>query len=235
MTQSRAPLLLLGLLALGCVSRQTPLASSGGNPVESSGLQPSDYPTQRLLRIRYQGEDGEVGFRTVLRVSDPEHFQMRAVDLIGRPLWGLQYAHPEIHFINYREKLDCRTVEPVVINEMALEYLPVSELPAVLIGRLPRPLFATRLGAEERFVDDLGRRWSVSRDGPSISGWTLWNEGRPLLWVRRITGGGMLSHREGSQFRWRETLVEPMDEVPPALEPPARTRTVACEALATGT
>ncbi len=235
MTLYRAVLLLLVLLALGCAGSQTPMAFSDGNPEESSGLQPSDYPTQRLLRVRYQGQDGEVGFRTVLRVSDPTHFQMRAVDLIGRPLWGIEYADPEVYFINYREKLDCRTAEPIAIHEMALEFLPVAELPAVLLGRLPRPLFARRPGDEEGLVDDLGRRWSVSRDGPSISGWTMWREGRPLLWFRRVAGGGILSHREGSQFRWRETLVEPLDEAPQPLESPARTRTVTCESLATGT
>ena len=234
MTHLRAALFLLGFLAIGCASRPTLIAVSAGASPELSGLQPSDYPTQRLLRIRYQGQDGELRFRTILRLSDPEHFQMSAVDILGRALWGLEYVHPEVHFINYREKLDCRTVDPIVISEMALELLPVAELPAVLVGRLPTPLIAARQGFDERLTDALGRRWSVSRDGGLLTGWTLWGDEGPLLWFRRLEAGGILSHREGSQFRWRETLAEPMERALPPLERPEEIRAVACEALGKG-
>jgi hypothetical protein len=219
------------MLAIGCASRSVPRAVSPSSTLESSGLHPADYPTQRLLRIRYQGRDGELGFRTILRLTDPEHFQMRAVDLLGRALWGIEYSHPEVHFINYREKLECRTVEPIVISEMALELLPVAELPAVLVGRLPSPLLPAGPGTKGRFLDAHGRQWSVSRVGSSIDSWTLWKDREPLLWFRSLDEGGILSHREGSQFRWRQTLIEPLDKVPPPLERPPGIRAVGCEEL----
>jgi len=51
------------------------------------------------------------------------------------------------------------------------------------------------------------------------------------LWWQRRDHGGVLSHRDGAQFRWRRSVTEPLSEAPPALAIPAGYVTADCAEL----
>ena len=67
----------------------------------------------------------------------------------------------------------------------------------------------------------------MKEDG--AASWTLWADGRPLLWWGRQPAGGILSHREGAQFRWRETVAEPLSGDLRELTVPPDYRRGACD------
>ena len=84
------------------------------------------------------------------------------------------------------------------IPEIALESLPLGELPAILLGRLPGDLSV----AADGWRDGAGRRWTVVGSPEEPEGWTVWEAGEPWLWWGRGQDGeGILSHRAGSQLR----------------------------------
>jgi hypothetical protein len=200
----------------------------------ASGLAPDDYPTQRMLRVRYQGEGEEGSFRVILRLLDPDHFQLIAVDPLGRTLWGLAYDTDEVHFINYRQGLECRSSGSVVLTSVVLDTLPVRDLPAVLLGRLPATVRSANQMGQTRLVDDRGREWTVTEDRGEVQHWTLWRDEEPLMWFQRVNDGGLLSHRGGGQFRWRESLREELLEMPETLTRPETVRSVSCDTFTDG-
>ena len=183
--------------------------------------------------MRYQGEQDGGSFRAILWVVGPEQFKLRAVDPLGRALWGLALQGESVHLVNYRDKTECRASGSVVISSVVLENLPIGELPVVLSGRLPASLRLAQTTADGRLVDESGQTWSVVQDGSEILKWTLWGDNGPLLWFQRVDNGGILSHRKGGQFRWRETLREVLSEIPGPLARPDGVREVACSEIAT--
>ena len=189
--------ILVGLF--GCSGLSGPQLSTapvaGGVVAESHplsvGLLPEDYPNQRILRVRYQGEQDGGSFRAILWVVGPEQFKLRAVDPLGRALWGLALQGESVHLVNYRDKTECRASGSVVISSVVLENLPIGELPVVLSGRLPASLRLAQTTADGRLVDESGQKWSVVQDGSEILKWTLWGYNGPLLWFQRVDNGGI--------------------------------------------
>ena len=60
-------------------------------------------------------------------------------------------------------------------------------------------------------TDPDGRRWTGSLEAGKPSSWTLWEGEQPTLWWTRQDKGGILSHRQGVQFRWRTVVREPLE------------------------
>jgi hypothetical protein len=58
------------------------------------------------------------------------------------------------------------------------------------------------------WTDDAGQRWTANWEDELLASWTLWQEGEPRLWWSRQPRGGVLSHRDGAQFRWRQVARE---------------------------
>ena len=73
-----------------------------------------------------------------------------------------------------------------------------------------------------------GRRWTAKLDSGRPRSWILWQGDRPILWWSRQNVGGVLSHRQGTQFRWRELVREPMDSPLSGLEVPSGYQPVEC-------
>ena len=233
MKRSLTLVLLIVPLWAACAGRRAPLSMTGQAPATTPGLAPVDYSTQKILRVKYQGEGGQLHFRLVARLTDDEHYQLSAADPIGRPLWALEYDHPEVHFIDHRAGVECRTRESLAISELALETLALKDLPAVLAGRLPKGLIPPGGGdGQSEFLDPSGRKWTVVARGSAVERWTMWAGEKPLLWYQAVEKGGILSHRGGSQFRWRLGLSETMDVPPEPLRSPRKAVVVDCDELA---
>ncbi|MDX1503040.1 MAG: hypothetical protein R3325_11840 [Thermoanaerobaculia bacterium] len=155
--------------------------------------------------MEVEGEQGGGRLRLVLR-HGADGYQLLASDPFGRPLWVLTRLAPVTWLVDHRAEAWCRASGAVALPQLELSGLPIDRVPAVLEGEAPAHPPEDAEG--ERFEDAEGRWWSL-REGPEgLAAWTLWSGDEPVLWWQAQPRGGILSHRRGSQFRWRSSVAE---------------------------
>ncbi len=202
-------------------------AAATARAVPGVGLAEDEANTQRLFRVRYQGPEGAGGLRLVLRLAAADRFSLAASDTLGRPVWSLGFAEERTLVVDHRRREVCATGADVRVPEAALAPLPIDMLPIVLLGRLP--VAAAETDGAVDLLDRQERRWTARMaEGRPLS-WTLWSAGEPSLWWLAQPDGGVLSHRGGSQFRWRQSVVEPLGAGLETLEPPDGYPEVDCD------
>lgn len=246
----------LALFAGGCASVPAPAPAPPAPPPPAAEPPPAPAPapavaqpweippdrlgSQRLYRVRYDGPEGEGGLRLTLWLDDADHYDARAADLLGRPLWTLSVRGSGGLWVDHRAEAYCRLDGSLDLDGLPLSPFPLAAMPPLLLGRLPaRPAGAAEVvaGADAIEIrDEEGRRWTAELDAGAPVRWTLWGRGvaaGPVLtWVD--TGGeAILSDRAaGIQLRWREAVSEPLAGLPAALEPPGGYRAGSCMATA---
>ena len=184
---------------------------------------------QTLYRVRYEGPSGGGGLRLVMRQAAADRFQLRAADTFGRAVWSLDLDDEDVLLVDHRQKEACVSGSELRVPEVALRPLPLPAVARVLASQTP--LVAPAAADAADWTDDDGQRWTARWDDDGLVSWTLWQAGEPQLWWSRQPRGGILSHRDGSQFRWRQTARE---DLPLAgyrrIEAPAEYRFGACRA-----
>lgn len=190
-------------LALACAAC-TQLAAPPAPPAPPGSRPPGS--AQTLFRVHYEGPGGGGSLRLVMRQAAPDRFQLRAADTFGRAVWSLDVEGEQVLLVDHRRQEACRAGGELRIPEIALRPLPLPAVARVLDGRTPLPAPA---GADRTdWTDDTGQRWTARWENDGLASWTLWQVGEPQLWWTRQPRGGILSHRDGSQFRWRRTARE---------------------------
>lgn len=171
-----------------------------------------DLGTQSLFRVRYGDRKGAGGLRLILRLDTSDRFQLVASDLLGRAVWSLELYDRQVLLVSHSEKTYCLAGIELALPEVALDPLPVRALPKVLLGYLPVAVRADSVTGDARFdfTDPDHRRWTGNLESDGPSNWMLWEGEQPVLWWTRQEKGGILSHREGVQFRWRTVVSEPL-------------------------
>lgn len=163
-----------------------------------------------LYRVRYEGAEGAGSLRLVLRQVAADRFQLKAADSFGRAVWSLDLDGDldgeEVLLIDHRKDEACVSGSELRVPEMALRPLPLPAVARVLVSQTP--LEAPPDLDRTDWIDDTGQRWTARWEDDLLAAWTLWQEGEPQLWWSRQPHGGVLSHRDGSQFRWRRTARE---------------------------
>lgn len=190
--------------------------------VEPWAIPPEEVGTQRLLRLRYGGPEGEGSLRLVLRLAAPDNYRASAADLVGRALWSLSVEGDEGLWLDHRGRAFCRFQGSFELEAFPLGPFEPTSLAALLLGRLPVPVVAAGSGGDgeagERVVRDAyGRRWTLTLEPRTglLSRWTLWQAGEPEAWWHRQGREAILSHRRGLQVRWQLVTPEPLSELPP--------------------
>lgn len=202
-----AALLAVACLQSGCATGFRSRPPEHGVDAAAPALA-GEQAAQSLYRVDVEGAEGRGRMRLVLR-EGPRIFQLAASDALGRALWTLTVAETRALLVDHRRRLYCSDAEAVVPPQAGLAELPLAALPRVLAGRLPIAPRAAPPGDDRLdFEDDAGRRWSAVFEAGAPSSWTLWEQDEPLLWWSAAPRGGILSHRQGSQFRWRMTVRE---------------------------
>lgn len=212
--ECRLALLGCGLLATGCGSAGSKATTVAAGEAPALGLTSTELETRRLFRVSLSGEAGQGSMRLALALSGPDSYAISASDALGRSIWDLVVGNQESYLIDHRRRWQCDLEGESGIPQESLRELSLRSLPAVLLGFLPvlpDGSVDARAGKVD-FVDDAGRRWTARSEGGKVDSWTLWKDGEPAVWWSRRQRGGLLSHRQGSQLRWRETLVEALSE-----------------------
>jgi len=164
-----------------------------------------------------------------LRWQTDGFFQLATADPLGRQLWSLEVDASQTVFLDHRQQVYCASDEEIRLGEVTLEMFPLTSIPRLLTGLLPIDLDDGRpQGESTEYLDTQGRRWSVRTEGSRIVAWTLWVADVPTLWWTRQGKGGILSHRDGSQFRWRQVVEEPIGSKLSPLRPPESFQQVSC-------
>lgn len=155
----------------------------------------------------------------MLRLADARRYRLTIADRLGRPLYTVDAGAGGGFLLDHREHRVCPLSPDVRLEELPIDPLPLSALPAVLLGRLPaapRGGRAALQGEELSFRDAAGRRWTATLGPAAAEGgtplrWTLWNGGEPAVWWRLLDDRSMLSdRRRGLQMTWREVGREPL-------------------------
>jgi hypothetical protein len=204
----------------------------------TAGIPPWEIPagafgSQRLYRVSYSGPEGEGSFRVTLRLVAADHYQVQAVDPVGRSLWSLDVSGGRGLSLNHRARTFCAFEGSFDLSGVSLGPFPLLSLPAMLLGRVPA--VPAEPPKEEKggisFHDGSGRRWSATV-GPQgvVESWTLWEDGGPAAWWIVRDNWSILSERSrGRQVRWREVLREALTTPPAPLQKPTGFREE-CEA-----
>jgi hypothetical protein len=199
--------------------------------MEATGaLAPRDLGTQNLFRVRYGGPKRDGGLRLILRLDTSDRFQLVASDILGRALWSLELYDQQVLLVDHSEKTYCVAGKELALPEVTLDPLPVGALPNVLLGYLPVAVIADAVteDAQFDFTDADKRRWTGSIEAGKPSSWMLWEGEQPVLWWTRQDNGGILSHRQGVQLRWKSVVREPLDGGLERLTVPGGYAKVAC-------
>jgi len=251
-TWGRVRVLILGLASLAglalfgaCTSVSAPLreapprasAPAAGTGDAGVGEEPWQIPagelsTQRLYRLRYDGPEGEVSLKVILRLEAPDRYQVTVADTLGRNLWSLDVAGAAGLWIDSRNERWCSFEGSLALAGVPLSPFPLPSLPTLLLGRLPVAPAGPVSRGPERVAFPAGRRGRLTADlgeGGEPVAWTLWRDGEPDLWWRHLGAESLLSARRvgeagGVQMSWRQTFAEPLAGPLADLPPPAEFR-----------
>ncbi len=217
-----APLLVLAAVSwlIGCAStgptrEVQPAADPGGAraalPWEIPGV---EWGTQRIVRMRYDGPEGEGTLRLVLRFESPDRFQVEASDRLGRRWWDLNVQDGSALVLWVRERTFCRYRGDLEIPALSLGPVPAGAVAALLLLRLPAPpvepgvledTTAAGSGAVELdFGDRWGRRWTAVTTASAPRSWTL-HRGAQTRASWRVDADGMarlVEPETGLELRW---------------------------------
>lgn len=240
---------LLASACAGGTAPRTPAGPRDGDPgAERPWELPADaYPSQRLYRLEFDSAEGDGALRLVLRLADAGRYRLTIADRLGRPLYTVDAEPAGGLLLDHREQLFCSLAPDVRLEELPIDPLPLRALPGVLLGRLPeaprRSSAPAADGREISFHDAAGRRWTATLTGqgsePGVHGvpesWTLWLDGEPAVWWRRLDDRAMLSdRRRGLRMTWREVGREPLASALGPAAAPEDYRPGVCGGEATG-
>lgn len=233
------PLLLLSLAWLsGCAStgpgREPAFRASG--PAQEAApweIPEAEWRTQRIVRMRYQGPEGNGTLRLVLRFEDPDSFHVSASDRLGRRWWDLNVRQGSALVLWVRERTFCRYAGDLEIPALSLGPVPARAVAALLMRRLPAPPADTGVweetavsgrpdrGVELDFEDRRGRRWTTETSAAGPKRWTLWSRERARAsWRADVDGMALLVESDtGLELRW--TQPKPATELAAPLPAPA--------------
>lgn len=221
------PLLLFSLAWLGGCASTGPVREAGvaaGRPVPATApweIPETEWRTQRIVRMHYDGPEGTGTLRLVLRFEDPERFHVSASDRLGRRWWDLNVRKGDALVLWVRERTFCRYAGDLEVPALSLGPVPARAVAALLMRRLPSPPADPRGWAETAvtgqsgrsveidFEDSRGRRWTTETTRAGPSRWTLWHGDRARAsWSGGVEGveevARLVESDTGLELRWRQ-------------------------------
>lgn len=208
---------LIGCASTGPTREVLPAGNTGGTgaalPWEIPG---AEWGTQRILKMQYDGPEGDGTLNLALRFESPDRFHVEASDRLGRRWWDLNVQDGRALVLWVRERTFCRYRGDLEIPALSLGPVPAGAVAALLLLRLPAPPVdravaetTAALGprvVELDFEDRWGRRWTVVTTASAPRSWTLHGGARTRAsW--RVDSDGMsrlVEPEAGLELRWRQ-------------------------------
>lgn len=172
---------------------------------------------QWLFRAEISGEEGSASLRLLLRRFDAERFTLTAADALGQARWEVRGEPGEAIWLDPQAKLFCR-LDPrqPMPARLGIPGVALIDFPGLLTGEWP----PAELVAPSPTDTSAARPFTADRSGSGGAlwgSWTLWQQGEPVAWFKRLDSDALLSVRRPSvQVRWRVTaegdLSRPADE-----------------------
>jgi len=192
---------------------------------------------QLLFRVEYAASDGSGGGsgRLTLRSWDDSHFLLDLRDPFGRGVWELRVAGDEAWIIDLQQRRYCSLDAHRSLWRTAWAGLSPRRVPRILLGLSPLASDGRggeAVGNEARQTTTDEGQWRLTWHQGRLERWSLWRQGRAVLWWQREPMGGALSGASGGQLRWRLKVAEALDESAPARPGAPTLPEVSCEQLA---
>jgi hypothetical protein len=193
--------------------------------------------TQQLFRMSYSGPRGEGSFRLALKLQTADRYQASAVDPLGRALWSLDVTADRGLFLDHRARAACQLEGALSLVGAPLDHVELSDLPKLLLGRVPvSPRETTIPESSEEFdlKGSAGEVWKVALTHGRPVRWALFRAGERVAGWTQEKGEAVLSDRKGGRLRWRSSVAEPLGGPLAPLKAPADYAPGGCAALALG-
>lgn len=210
----------LALVGCAAAPRVAAPATVATGPAAHAVTEPIPVPRGRtgqwLFRAEISGEEGAASLRLLLRRFDAERFTLTAADALGQARWEVRGDTGEASWLDPQAKLFCR-LDPrrPMPARLGVPGVALVDFPGLLIGEWP----PAELVAPSPTETSAARPFTAERgnSGALWGSWTLWEEGEPVAWFKRLDPDSLLSVRRPSvQVRWRVTgesdLARPADE-----------------------
>lgn len=209
--------------AAGCRSTATPAPAAATAAVAAWEIPADELGRQSLYRVQLAAGGERGSLRLVLRLWTPGRFELSASDTLGRVLWSLRSTGDAAFWSDRDRGGACALAgdRPIRWPRFGLT-LPASDLPALLLGRLPEPPTAPAAalaGGESEIETAGGKRYRLMTAGGLPVRWSL--SGGPadaaLTWTREGDGGRLeATGPESFEIRWRRVSREPVTGPPPS-------------------
>ena len=208
---------LIGCASAGPTREILPVADTGGTGAALPWEIPrAEWGTQRIVKMRYDGPEGDGTLNLALRFESPDRFHVEASDRLGRRWWDLNVLDGRALVLWVRERTFCRYRGDLEIPALSLGPVPAGAVAALLLLRLPAPpvdqaVAETTAAAgsgvvELDFEDRWDRRWTAVTTPSAPRSWTL-HRGARTRATWRIDADGMarlVEPEAGLELRWRQ-------------------------------
>lgn len=208
---------LIGCATAGPTREVLPVGDAGATGVALPWEIPgAEWGTQRIVKMRYDGPEGEGTLHLVLRFESPDRFHVEASDRLGRRWWELNVQDGRALVLWVRERTFCRYRGDLEIPALSLGPVPAGAVAALLMLRLPAPpanfgvvqsTLARGSGAVKLdFEDRWDRRWTAVTTASAPRSWTLHRGARERAsWQVDADGMSRLVEPEAElELRWRQ-------------------------------
>ncbi|HXU31751.1 MAG TPA: hypothetical protein VN851_14345 [Thermoanaerobaculia bacterium] len=187
--------------------------------------------------MSYSGPRGEGSFRLALKIESAARYQVSAADPLGRALWSLDVTAGRGLFLDHRAHAACPLDGALSLVGAPLDRIELSDLPKLLLGRVPVTPSETTIAEAAEEIDlagSAGEVWKVKLLHGRPVRWTLLRTGeRAASWATE-QGEAVLSDRAGGKLRWRASVAEPLGGALVPLKVPADYASGGCPALKLG-
>lgn len=208
---------LIGCASAGPTREVLPAADTGGTGAALPWEIPrAEWGTQRILKMQYDGPEGDGTLNLALRFESPDRFHVEASDRLGRRWWDLNVQDGRALVLWVRERTFCRYRGDLEIPALSLGPVPAGAVAALLLLRLPAPPVdqavaetTAALGprvVELDFKDRWDRRWTAMTTASAPRSWTLHRGTRERAsWQVDADGMSRLVEPEAElELRWRQ-------------------------------
>ena len=190
---------------------------------------------QALYRVQLAQRNERDSGRLTLRAWSASDFLLDLRDAFGRGLWRLRVSGDTAWIADLQNRRYCALDPDRSLLRTTWAGLSPRRVPRILLGMSPVRIdraASSSVHASTRQATTSEGEWRLIWRGAALDRWSLWRDGRSVLWWQREAMGGVLSGPSGAQLRWRLKVAEALTDEAESPRQPEGFNEVECEDLA---